>query len=854
MSVTPSFIGVQPAVYDSEDNEVKPLGTIESDAYELVTAFDGSQQSEAVLGDTLIDLVLGPGTDGRTIEAQGISGADMTDAQKELLLTLISHYGNLVNEEDAAVRMAELESEIDQTYFAWYSPTDPADTSGIYFRVTGPSIVIEYSGQQMGGNATDHIHGIYRDPHQRLRRRVRRWSVVTLRRAGRATAILSLVAVASLCALAGTASAHSLASSSVTIEETDAGLIGTISLAVGSLDRAFDAEHRCDTLSPGEYATQVVAYLDDHLEIRGTDGTLWPESYSNLERQTAEGIETISVDLAADIGATDRADFTVSYDAIIEAVPDHEAVLVVVNAANQASTPGVFTVDTSSIDVGDGSSGVAMLDMARFGFHHVLDGADHLLFLLTLLLPAPLIAVAGRWRRGPGLRPAVHKVVHVVTAFTIGHSVTLVATALGWITVPGRPVETLIAVSVAVSAVHAIRPIICGGEPVIAGIFGLIHGMAFAGILTQLGLNGSTSLLALLAFNIGIEIAQLTADDLPQIVCHRILQQTLASQRPTGWSGGQTSVMADRMTSVGGRNGACYWCGKPADSREDIIPKWLDNVLIIPATLTAGRRRLRTRQGDAERTTTAQRWATRSATTKSVCENCNNTWMAGIEEPTKPLLAPMILGEATTLDLQAQLQIAQWATMKAALVDSRPDRAAEGLASEAIRDAIYEHRQPPADMVVRVAAFNEPFQVMITHPHAIGTGQSGQYLAQWATTLVFGHFVVQIAGRTGARKRGVLNEFPSGVRAGSSFSVWPPQPTTVAWPPGQILDRDELAVFMAQMVQGTDPLTSEFEDPAECLHCGDQHGLLTRDLPKPPGADAAIGLSWAGPALACGAA
>ena len=164
VSVTPSFIGAQPTTYDADGTEVRPLGTIESDAYALLASLDSDQQSAAVLGGTLIDLVLGPGTDGRTIESQGVAGADLTAEQQQLLLTVMGHYGGLVNEEDAAARMAELTAEIADTYFAWYGPTDPSDTSGIYFRVTGPSVVIEYSGQQMGGSATDHIHGVYRDP------------------------------------------------------------------------------------------------------------------------------------------------------------------------------------------------------------------------------------------------------------------------------------------------------------------------------------------------------------------------------------------------------------------------------------------------------------------------------------------------------------------------------------------------------------------------------------------------------------------------------------------------------------------------------------------------------------------
>ena len=164
ISLTPSFIGAQPAVYDSQGKKIRPLGSIEDDAYKLVNSLDNTQISTAVLGDSLIDLVLGPGQDGKTIKDQGIVGANLTDEQKVLLLSLIAHYGGLVNKEGAAIRMAELKADLDNTYFAWYGPTDTSNKSGIYFRVTGPSIVIEYSGQEMGGSAADHIHGIYRDP------------------------------------------------------------------------------------------------------------------------------------------------------------------------------------------------------------------------------------------------------------------------------------------------------------------------------------------------------------------------------------------------------------------------------------------------------------------------------------------------------------------------------------------------------------------------------------------------------------------------------------------------------------------------------------------------------------------
>jgi hypothetical protein len=139
----------------------------------------------------------------------------------------------------------------------------------------------------------------------------------------------------------------------------------------------------------------------------------------------------------------------------------------------------------------------------------VLEGADHLLFLVTLLLVAPLVAVAGRWRRREGVVPTLGRVLRVVTAFTAGHSLTLIACALGRVSVPSAPVEVLIAASVGVAALHAVRPLAREGEVLVAGAFGLVHGLAFADILTDLGLEGSTSLLALLAFNGGVELAQL---------------------------------------------------------------------------------------------------------------------------------------------------------------------------------------------------------------------------------------------------------------------------------------------------------------------------------------------------------
>jgi hypothetical protein len=162
LSLTPSFIGAQPAKYTSGSSTVRPLGDIEDEAFALVGSLERSEKSKAVLGSSAIDLVLGPGEDCKTIQSEGLAGSAMSSAQQAALLKLINHYGGLANDEDAAVRETQLKSDLAKTYFAWYGPT--AAGSAAYFRVTGPHIVIEYSPQSMGGDAANHIHGIYRDP------------------------------------------------------------------------------------------------------------------------------------------------------------------------------------------------------------------------------------------------------------------------------------------------------------------------------------------------------------------------------------------------------------------------------------------------------------------------------------------------------------------------------------------------------------------------------------------------------------------------------------------------------------------------------------------------------------------
>ena len=133
------------------------------------------------------------------------------------------------------------------------------------------------------------------------------------------------------------------------------------------------------------------------------------------------------------------------------------------------------------------------------GVEHILAGEDHLLFVLALLLIV----------RG-GVR-----ILLTITAFTVAHSITLVAATLGWVHVPGPPVEAMIALSivfVAAEIVHGLqgRPGLTARAPwVVAFCFGLLHGFGFAGALAEVGLPQKAIPVALLMFNVGVEIGQL---------------------------------------------------------------------------------------------------------------------------------------------------------------------------------------------------------------------------------------------------------------------------------------------------------------------------------------------------------
>ena len=143
------------------------------------------------------------------------------------------------------------------------------------------------------------------------------------------------------------------------------------------------------------------------------------------------------------------------------------------------------------------------------GVWHIWIGYDHILFLLALLLPAVLVRRERQWQGAPRFSGALVEVVKVVTAFTLAHSITLSLAALQVITLPSRLVESAIAASVVIAALNNLRGTVHGRRWMMAFAFGLLHGFGFASVLADLGLPQGALVLALVGFNVGVELGQL---------------------------------------------------------------------------------------------------------------------------------------------------------------------------------------------------------------------------------------------------------------------------------------------------------------------------------------------------------
>jgi hypothetical protein len=210
----------------------------------------------------------------------------------------------------------------------------------------------------------------------------------------------------------------------------------------------------------------------------------------------------------------------VDYDLFFDLDPRHQGFATVVHAGGTAQH--VFRRDDRHWEVAAASSAWANARaFLALGVEHIFTGYDHIMFLAGLLVIAAVVIR----RRQPGDAPSVPAVtvtprglrrglgytLKIVTAFTLAHSLTLIAAALGWLQLPTRLTESGIAVSIAAIGLLNLLGVERGGGSrrwLVAFGFGLVHGFGFASILREIGLPSRGLLLSLLSFNLGVEVGQ----------------------------------------------------------------------------------------------------------------------------------------------------------------------------------------------------------------------------------------------------------------------------------------------------------------------------------------------------------
>lgn len=160
--LTPTHTGTQPAGYSIDGRTIRPLGDENDKAFALMSALSPDQQKQALLGYEVRNIVLGPGTDGKMIQPEGIKGSALNDKQQAMLLDLAREWIDIIGDQAAVAKAAEVKANLADTYFAWAGSTTNGQPA--YFRIQGPTVFIEYAPQGAGAASTDHIHTMYRDP------------------------------------------------------------------------------------------------------------------------------------------------------------------------------------------------------------------------------------------------------------------------------------------------------------------------------------------------------------------------------------------------------------------------------------------------------------------------------------------------------------------------------------------------------------------------------------------------------------------------------------------------------------------------------------------------------------------
>jgi hypothetical protein len=315
-----------------------------------------------------------------------------------------------------------------------------------------------------------------------------------------------------LLLFSASAFAHQASSSFLTLKVDNATVAMRWDIALRDADRVLHLDTNGDgTITWGEVRvreTDLLHYAHAHLQV-SSDGQPCPASSSEplMIDTHSDGTYAVlqsTLTCAAPVSALD-----ISYHFLFDLDPTHRGLLNLQYGKQTQSD--VFGPETQTRHLLlQAPSKLRLLGQyMNVGIWHIWTGYDHMLFLLTLLLPAVMIYRPPSWQPVERLRPAAVDMLKTVTAFTLAHSITLTLAVLG-IVRPSPPViEALIAFSILITALNNLRPTFTHARWFLAFGFGLIHGFGFANVLVDLALPRTSLAIALAGFNLGVECGQM---------------------------------------------------------------------------------------------------------------------------------------------------------------------------------------------------------------------------------------------------------------------------------------------------------------------------------------------------------
>ena len=307
------------------------------------------------------------------------------------------------------------------------------------------------------------------------------------------------------------AAAHKPSDSYFTLWVQGKQLTGQWDIALRDLDFAIglDADGNGE-ITWGEVKAkhkEIAAYAMSRLVI-ATAGTSCPTTViDQLIDNHSDGAYAVLRFAAACPGGL--ADLEVTYRLFSDIDPQHKGLLRLQVGGDTRTA--IFSPETAhqTFKLAGTNLWQQFFDYLAAGVDHIWTGYDHILFLLSLLLPAVVVPGSKRWEPSESFRVAFLDVLRIVTAFTVAHSITLSLATLQVVSLPVRISESAIALSVMFAALNNVFPIIRASRWMVAFCFGLVHGFGFASVLTDLGLPRGALAVALVGFNLGVEVGQI---------------------------------------------------------------------------------------------------------------------------------------------------------------------------------------------------------------------------------------------------------------------------------------------------------------------------------------------------------